>query len=1468
MKAINRGNEFSQNIIGRLTRALVVAGIVACVSSGFTQTLSIQSDVAQPAQPDSIVQLTADAQGLPLVPPDALPRSGTFWLVMSGIDGGVTAPMPCPPKDTSLPIYQIANGQFLVDATGGQVAVSPGFAGRRIAATTVTAALEQEASSVVNLITRIQTSEADQQTQTTMQAMGMDVPSPGDGGSDTNGIMANGLSSSLIPDYGTNLWIAQVTVLSGNLNGLGTNTQADIQYDIMSRTNLLQTDWQYEGTILGSKTTNWTPLTVSQNGRPILFLRLRSDADDGSGLPIWWQLQYFGTTGVNPNAPDPAGDGWSNWQKFQMGLNPNVFYTPPAPQGLRVSYNAGTSTATINWQPSSGAVTGYSLTMPSGTVTLSSNALSYADTDPNLATALISDNYNYGSTSFQLEALYSAGNSDPATADLRFGVPNIWLVEGTRGSNFLAVSALPPGTTAIRLIREDTVAESYGNYSFNASNDIPLISFTNGLFYLPPGLTTAPIDGYVNPVTGYLNNNYFWFAQALNASGVPISPSVAFGQNSNTNVNYGIDGINPLYLDGRVQLKQNLIFLLRAATVSNSFGYYLGPAYSDWAFPRTYSINCAVADFYQDFEYYDEYNVAGFLPLYEIPPFIPVQLNVFQPFQDNCLYENCAFNASLLNYGKLTTGVFPAGGLPNDDYMVCSNVQTYTFNQPTTNGTPITALGPDGARWLMTGQHSFNPNYLDEIGVDRVHYWPTNVMLNSVSNLFGLPFLSTKVALSDGSGQILTLSPGGGTTKNSWFYSETAQPNLAAVEYDFWNAGYWDVYGQWQNPDPLPEEGDFSPTNQSDHALVVPVGASIQVAGYKKLAVLNGYSGVYGYLGQYFDQAYQIDANGNITANTTGVLSPYGQFFATQPGPVALVTMPDIDSPYQRGTCTVYCVSLQLDRNHDGTMDLSFNGPDATSVNSPYIFWCDSNFDRWATTSNPLFTETEQDDQQIAFSPATPITPTPDCNYSNVLANGYAYRAIPCTRDLEDFARLWVCGITTNLLAALPAGSTITLNWGDVGYPDWNGNNPTIDLFQAADADGGIGYQTNETIAAAQTNVFQNRYIGRLGPGQSIQLNPSSGWAGNHFIWCGVSNGVGGLNLTITDGSGNVLAQTTAYIQIMDIKQMYERWTVGDKPSVAPTTSAVLVKEGLQPGASAFEYTPPTDPNTPYILLVHGYNMKPWEKDRFAEAAYKRLYWQGYQGRFGAFNWPTAQNAIQFGSSELQAWQSAQGLLNKLNDLNAEYPGQVYLAAHSLGNVVAGEALRLAGSTQVVNTYVAMQGAVSAHAYDPNTTPYILTEDWGAPDCYAHYWTSNAPCYFNASAGAGTYVNFYNTNDWALGGVWLLFQNSKPVLDLNYSFSPPNFYFKNSGSTELFFPANTYELFDEIIQSRSYALGMQPNVGGDFLTGTNYNQVELDIAPYNFSTEHIYHSGEFRSDNPQRWQFWNEVLVKMKLKSP
>ena len=576
-----------------------------------------------------------------------------------------------------------------------------------------------------------------------------------------------------------------------------------------------------------------------------------------------------------------------------------------------------------------------------------------------------------------------------------------------------------------------------------------------------------------------------------------------------------------------------------------------------------------------------------------------------------------------------------------------------------------------------------------------------------------LPIASVKLVDSANTGYTLTTLNANSSVAipilGSFYapYVGAAQPQFQLVEYDFWAPYSWNPISQsWYSF--LPGSPGFSPTNQSQ-LLVTPVGMEYVVAGYAKLEVVNSaYSGVYGYLGQYFTNAYVIDTNGVVTTNTTGVLSPYGDFFATKPGPVALVTMPDLDTG-ARGTCTVYCVSMNVDANHDGNMDLSFNGADVTSQSSPYVFWANNNYDRW--NYDVLSSTNEQDDVASTSAAARSYSgvPTPDYDYKDIGGN----RVIPCTRDLEDFARLWVCGITTNLLAILPAGSTVTLSWGDVGNP--NSSNPTIDLFTASDADGGIEYLTNSTSAASQTDPLQTVYIGRLGPGQSLQLNASRSfqfglpynWQGSHYIWCGVSNGTGGLVLTIANANNNVLMQTTAYIQIQDIKQMYERWTVGDDASKAPLTTAIKSNQNLPVGDSAFQYTTPTDANTPYILLVHGYNMATWEKDRYAETALKRLYWQGYQGRFGAFNWPTAEHFYQFGSSELQAWNSAQGLLNKLNDLNAIYPGHVYLMAHSLGNVVASEALRLAGNNQVVNTYVAMQGAVAAHAYDPNSSPPV-----------------------------------------------------------------------------------------------------------------------------------------------------------------
>ncbi|MGH7988576.1 MAG: hypothetical protein ACREDS_00070, partial [Limisphaerales bacterium] len=166
-------------------------------------------------------------------------------------------------------------------------------------------------------------------------------------------------------------------------------------------------------------------------------------------------------------------------------------------------------------------------------------------------------------------------------------------------------------------------------------------------------------------------------------------------------------------------------------------------------------------------------------------------------------------------------------------------------------------------------------------------------------------------------------------------------------------------------------------------------------------------------------------------------------------------------------------------------MDTSFSGQDATSASSPDTIWCDNGFDRYVEDNDDgaFYDDSVSPSSSAAGCPYTPNTPTPNYNY----LDGGGNRVIPCERDLQNFFRLWVAGIDTNLIAKLPSGSTITLNWGDVGSP--NSGNPTIDIFTAADPDGGIGYLTNSDTADSQIDSAYCPYIGRLAPGGSIQLN-------------------------------------------------------------------------------------------------------------------------------------------------------------------------------------------------------------------------------------------------------------------------------------------------------------------------------------------------------------------------------------------
>ena len=154
------------------------------------------------------------------------------------------------------------------------------------------------------------------------------------------------------------------------------------------------------------------------------------------------------------------------------------------------------------------------------------------------------------------------------------------------------------------------------------------------------------------------------------------------------------------------------------------------------------------------------------------------------------------------------------------------------------------------------------------------------------------------------------------------------------------------------------------------------------------------------------------------------------------------------------------------------------------------------------------------------------------------------------------------------------------------------------------------------------------------------------------------------------------------------------------------------------------------------VVFVHGWNMPhgqvagpdeffpegtvlPDWKRGFAETAFKRLYWQGFRGNFYSFEWPTFTNLegprdgqlgldealnLTYNPSEYQAFRSGQALKNFLSGLRSS---PTHLLAHSMGNVVAAEALRqwsVQSDTALVANYVAMEAAFSGGAYGVDAT--------------------------------------------------------------------------------------------------------------------------------------------------------------------
>jgi hypothetical protein len=999
----------------------------------------------------------------------------------------------------------------------------------------------------------------------------------------------------------------------------------------------------------------------------------------GLGMSDGWQIAY-GYYGADPFS-EPFNNGWTLLDEFLNGLDPTIYNQPPAPQGLAASFV--NSTATVNWNPSSGAVTGYKLekydpaVYPATTndVFLSASTNEYLDAGQEVPDNDLED----GPPIYRLQAIYGTHSSAwSAWVPLYNPDPvQFWgsgyLAPGPQGQIFVTIPAPPQQAQSVRIVFANA-------WPSNQTWVVPLSSFTNNAYLLPPAsLPEVVSDGN-------------WFAELRDAA-TNLLGTVKL-------VYYGYD-YYPFY-DGRRQLQQNLSFLLRAAGANSPFEFTLNDG-------STVLYSCPV-----------DHAVASFVELfYDDPPNITPTLDVFTPFRNNYFLRNFAFTTNDLNANGTLDSVsgYTAGIGPE-----IVDPPLYNFPAPT-NGTQIDPiLAPTDFPWTF-----FRPAYTTDMtllsGADIGYGGGGFTLPNSGVNLFGLAFQSVQMAYETNGTLDPELVSRPATVPdygNNLFYPSTAAPVLVTTNYYF-GAPFID---------PLPGDGVFAVTN-STPTLIAGIGRPYWLAGYAKQAIINGNSSKFGFLGQYFAGAYLIDTNGVVTTNQTGILSEYGEFFPTQPGPTALVTMTNW-GVNERGTAVVNVITLCVDANHDGTIDTTYWGPDATSFLRPFRFWLNNDCDGTGVGKD------------------TQVFPN-----STVVDSQQGY--IRSWRNLEDFARLWVCG-----LPKLPPdqGYRATLSMSA------SSGTPSINLYPAFT--NSADYLSSTNAAAAQfTQYYLNgqlvfdysKKLGTVNPSQSYNLPLSADGIPlyTNFLFEGAgTNGSGQLTLTISQTTvqgSNVLAQTSMWLDLHDVKDFYERAVITNNISGAKSnwTSGIEI---VQPAtASAL------GDDTNLIVLVHGINVPYPDWGIEGDTVLKRLYWAGYRGKFAAVKWPceffSAWTALTldtsvFNRSEMKAYKAGLALKAYLSQLRDRFPGyRIHLLVHSQGNSVASEAIE-AGAT--FDTYILTQGALPASSYDVNapTNAVLLAQEATAP---APEWQPMGyrGVYTNMT---GRIVNFFNTNDPVLR-VWL-----------------------------------------------------------------------------------------------------------------
>ncbi len=565
-------------------------------------------------------------------------------------------------------------------------------------------------------------------------------------------------------------------------------------------------------------------------------------------------------------------------------------------------------------------------------------------------------------------------------------------------------------------------------------------------------------------------------------------------------------------------------------------------------------------------------------------------------------------------------------------------------------------------------------------------------------------------------------------------------------------------------------------------------------------------------------------------------------------------------------------VDVAVDADRNGEIEF---GVDKTTAETPYEFWLNNDRDIGHTVDGD---DWEEDDVPGSETPET----------FDIYEPGLKWR-----RDMEDLSRIWIDMKSLNSALKEEVGG-LSLYARIVPVE----GNPTINLFRSVEPSGGRQYLTDEDTGYNQTQGIYSSEI------CSVENTPEGNYVNIgtvsptndkiHILFEAKSRGKGKLIFELRRAGQVFLELQPVFLDLKNVEDMYETWTVGDSPAQGEDYT-------IWPTASASKTTgqnlplPQSSKEKDYFLFVHGWNMEPFDKKAYASTAFKRLWHQGYKGRFGAFRWPTfwfaapVPNTDNFDGSEQRAWNSAAPLGELISQLSQTFQeggqSKVRLYSHSMGNVVASECLRQMAPASKVHTYISAQAALSSHAWD-NTTPFLPAATV-APNVYGHYWEATAlsephawpgearPSYLDTRyvPSGVRYINHYNPLDWALSWRWQANQVLKP--NYGYQYGVPTIfpqvrfrYWKSegfAGHIDLNFPSDRFEIFSYAAGSRSYATGQEGATDGVFDPAASTN---LNAATYGFGGAHKGHSAQFRSTIQKRWVYWKRVLNNMIISVP